>query len=74
MVTLEQEKLELLHDLEEYFQNLRIDDAFRGRKFYQTHPTVMLNRAMQILAKEHEANKLIVNFKQFLTQEQSNAS
>lgn len=74
MVTLEQEKLDLLLDLEEYFQNLPIDDAYRGQTFYQTHPTVMLNRAMQILQKERLSKAMLVDFKEFLMKEETNAS
>ena len=74
MVTLEQEKLELLRDLEEYFQDFEDNPVNRGKTFYNTHPTIMLNRAMQILLKEQMTNDLVVDFKDFLTKEHPSAS
>lgn len=74
MVTLEQEKLELLSDLEEYFQDPDFDVGLLGITFFQTHPVVMLDRARQILMKEKLASEVIIDFKKFLTQERPDAS
>ena len=74
MVTLEQEKLELLSDLEEYFRNFDDDPFSRKNIIRQTIPTDMLHRAMQILLKEKLASEVIIDFKKFLTQERPDAS
>lgn len=74
MVTLEQEKKELLRDLEEYFTDFEDNPFSRKNTIRQTIPTDMLHRAMQILLKEKLASELIIDFKKFLTQERPNAS
>lgn len=74
MVTLEQEKKELLRDLEEYFRDFEDNPFSRKNIIRQTVPTDMLHRAMQILLKEKLASELIIDFKKFLTQERPNAS
>ena len=75
MVTLEQEKRELLSDLEEYFLDYK-DDPFlrKNRLLRKARAEEMLSRTMQILMKEKLASEVIIDFKKFLTQERSNAS
>ena len=75
MVTLEQEKRELLRDLEEYFLDYKDDPFLRKNRFLRkARAEEMLGRTMQILMKEKLASEVIIDFKKFLTQERSNAS
>lgn len=75
MVTLEQEKLELLSDLEEYFRDYKDDPFLQNNDiFRRVRAEDMLHRAMQILLKEKLASEVIIDFKKFLTQERPDAS
>jgi hypothetical protein len=75
MVTLEQEKRELLSDLDEYFQDYKDDPFFQKNNFLRkARAEDMLQRAVQIFMKEKLASEVIIDFKKFLKQEQSNAS
>jgi hypothetical protein len=75
MVTLEQEKLELLSDLEEYFLDYKDDPFLRKNSFVRkARAEEMLGRTMQILMKEKLASEVIIDFKKFLTQERPDAS
>jgi len=75
MVTLEQEKRELLRDLEEYFLDYKDDPFLRKNGFLRkARAEEMLGRTMQILMKEKLASEVIIDFKKFLTQERPNAS
>jgi hypothetical protein len=75
MVTLEQEKMELLSDLEEYFRDYEDDPFLRKSDILRRARTEeMLGRTMQILMKEKLASEVIIDFKKFLTKEHPSAS
>lgn len=75
MVTLEQEKMELLSDLEEYFRDYKDDPFLQNNNiFRRARAEDMLGRIMQILLKEKLASEVIIDFKKFLTQERPDAS
>ena len=75
MVTLEQEKMELLSDLEEYFLDYKDDPFLQKNGFLRkARAEEMLGRIMQILMKEKLASEVIIDFKKFLTKEHPSAS